>query len=119
MKRLSLLTVTALLLTGCAPAIDGERVAHEASYEAVHEVMSIPNEMDLSRSVQEVSNALATNQAMVQLVHDTHKELTDAAEKYGTPYEFERDVLVCEQLSEEGLSDCINESISNYGLLED
>lgn len=115
MKRLSLLTVTALLLSGCTPAIDGERVAHEASYE----VMSIPNEMDLSRSVQEVSNALATNQAMVQLVHDTHKELTDAAEKYGTPYEFERDVLVCEQLSEEGLSDCINESISNYELLED
>ena len=116
MKRLSLLTAAALLLTGCVPS-----VSHVAT--TAYEDKSIP----------EVTEALS-DPAMLQVVEDTRAELLDSSELYGTPVEFERDVLVCEQLHEVeaelgmpwyfddpdavALSECVNATISAYGLTE-
>lgn len=88
---------------------------------------------DVSRSIPEVASALS-GVDMQEIVADTDKELRDAALAYGTSYEFERDILVCEQLhmtqiepEDEGyeldpqaepLSDCLNLTISSYGMVE-
>lgn len=105
----------AIALTACTPA-------------SATEVGGIDN------SIQEVALALQSDD-MRQVITDTAQELRDAATEFGTTFEFERDVLVCEQLHPTALdetdpnyetdpeaiplSDCINGTIASHDMMED
>lgn len=91
-------------------------------------VLTSPN------SIPEVQTALA-NPVIQQVVSDTHKELVDTADKYDTSFDFERDILICEQLhptvispdsplygydpQAQPLSDCLNLVISAYDMYDE
>lgn len=122
-KLLATGAITGLLLTGCTPAYaESDRVAESVEY------VSVPVG-DVSNSIPEVADALESYDMRV-IVNDTLTELLDASATYETSFEFERDLLVCEQLhvteldpsqenygddpEAEPLSDCINLTISAH-----
>ncbi|WP_346921936.1 hypothetical protein [Glutamicibacter creatinolyticus] len=125
MRRIALSCAAVLLLAGCAPAT-------AATFEAPEPTPEIAVGSTL-RAIPEVRDALHAPE-MRGIVADTVAELLGASEEYETPFEFERDVLVCEQLhhpalSEDDpeyfsdpvaslLSDCINATISAYDLVD-
>lgn len=62
------------------------------------------------RSIPRVAHELEAP-AMRQIVADTAKELRDAATVYATTFEYERDILVCEQV----YVPLLNENAPDYG----
>lgn len=90
-KNLTPLAVAALALAGCAPAqADTGRVASTAAMEHY----SVGN---IVTSIDEVREALKQDTMRAQ-VHTNLDPLLARSEAYGTSFEFERDLFVCEQL---------------------
>ncbi|GAA3305557.1 hypothetical protein [Glutamicibacter nicotianae] len=90
-KNLTPLAVAALVLAGCAPAqADAGRVASTAAVE--HHAVG-----NSSNSIDEVREALEQDSMRAQ-VHTNLDSLLSSSEAYETPFEFERDLFVCEHL---------------------
>lgn len=90
-KNLPALAIAALALAGCASAqADETRVTGSASF-VTYAVGSTDN------SVDEVREALESD-ALRVTVHDNLDALLSKSEDFGTSFEFERDLFVCEML---------------------
>jgi len=94
-----------------------------------------PDDMgNTDHSIDEVAMAL-TSSDMRRVITDTRAELIGSAENFGTTFEFERDILICEQLHQPSvsvdspdygadpesdlLSDCLNGTIASHDMMED
>jgi len=94
-KNLATLAVAVLLLTGCVQAqATDTRVAGTADYEFTPDAVG-----NTVNSIDEVREAL-TSGAMRGIVRDNLDQILTLSEDLNTPFEFERDLLVCEKLHE-------------------
>lgn len=90
-KNLSALAVLALALAGCASAqADTNRAAGTAT--VAHYAVG-----NTATSIDEVREALKRND-MRAMVHNNIEELLSKSEDFGTSFEFERDLFLCEQI---------------------
>lgn len=118
---LSLAALTAA--TGCATA-PTERVA-----ETTAATIPAIGLLDGSNSIQRVRTSM-TDPEIQQAIVNTERELRDAATEFDTTFEFERDILICEQIyvtlepagspayfddpTATALSECINLTIAAH-----
>lgn len=87
------LGISALLLTGCAQAQATEtRIAGSAAYEVTPDAVG-----NTVNSIREVREALNTETMRASVRANLDRILT-LSQDLNTPYEFERDLFVCEEL---------------------
>lgn len=131
-----LLLGAVLATSACAP--QSERVSTETPIE-IPMIGLTPDEipmiglLDGEHSIQRVRVAM-TDPEIQRVIVDTERELRDTATEFDTTFEFERDILVCEQIyvtlepevspayfddpTASALSECINGSIASHDMME-
>lgn len=113
--------VSALLLTGCVQAQATEaRIAGSTAYEVAPDAVG-----NTVNSTNEVSEALSTSE-MRSSVRSNLDTILTLSQDLNTPYEFERDLFVCEELhplpadhrpehpESEPLTACVEDTFNAY-----
>jgi len=90
-QSLSVLAIAALALAGCVSA-QADTSRESSTAVAAHYVVG-----NTANSIDEVREALERVDIRAE-VHNSLEELLSKSEDFGTSFEFERDLFICEQL---------------------